>query len=495
MEDSSQDVTAGELSPSAPPSGSAPQSAHEIEPASVAAPTPGVASEPGQTQSQVDAETTAVSPSSSEQVPDSLKGVPTLEELQSAPKQPYRDALINLRAAHERHLEQSASQLAQLDPYRALSERGAPEELLSRLELTDSLFTPVLQDGVEVRDPETGLPLTTTRPFIERLRSDAPGTSEQLLTDLLTLEDPSGQRGIDRVFEVLGLDFNRLEEYRATSDAATRNQGAVSASDLELISPPLREAFSSFSPHEREDLLLLSDAARDAVLADRQQIIAARREREQYERQRAHERQQELMQIQEQAVSSLKSETYQSIRQNLLTSLKFSEDGTANEFGADLTMSALITLLDPTTRSFGERLLKSAGADFDAARFDELTARLETRARQAAALERGGDRMRAQAARADLSQARTQLAALCNGFALKIAKHQLQQQAARASSTDAEIARAQLSARPPLPGSMGASTAASATTTRHSILPPGIEPGSEAAMRYIYERTIGARLG
>jgi len=367
---------------------------------------------------------------------DPLKDVPTIEELQEqvAQKVPYAQALAQLRPAYER----TKQELSQFDAWKPLAEKQVdPSVALANHELVSLLHSPV-----EGKPDEY-----TTKPFLERLETESPGSVDQIFSDLLSYPVPGQDGKLDTLVRHLyrshGLNPDNIAQYQAL-DKGTLGiaSGIVSADDLAKIDPQFHDAFKALSPANRTDILTLLQSGSEVDrlnvaenLRNAQSALEAQKFREQIENNQKSQEQAQQQALEREiqsestaAIEQVTSEIYNSIKQSLASQITVSSDPLINESYQAGVMSNLYTLLDPAGRKLIlEPLLAKMGVSLDSTiagvqvPFDQTVNRLAERTAAAKRYEKYGDQMRARQAMSEASQARQLLTAKLNQIALKLA--------------------------------------------------------------------------
>ena len=309
---------------------------------------------------------------------DPLKDVPTLEELeqQAANKVPYAQALKNLRAAYEG----VKPQIDRFEPWKAAVENiGDPAQAQTAYELVRSIQTPVEGQPNEF----------TSKPFIDRIDQERPGSANQLFHDLLTYEVPDENGRMDtlvrHMYRAHGLDPDRVDDYRNID--TLRTSGIVSAEDLNRVPEKYREAFRALSQDGQEDILQLLRANEplyglraEEHLRNAQDALEARQWREQADKAREQAAQQQAVEFRqhvEQAVESDIGQQVQSIHDSILqkslSQVTFSSDATQDTLEKSKILSVVANLQSPYPfyRDLAVRSLKAVGVEVNG--WDKLT--------------------------------------------------------------------------------------------------------------------------
>lgn len=378
---------------------------------------------------------------------DPLKDVPTLEELQKQAEQkvPYAQALANLRTAYEG----VKPQVEQFVPWKETIETiGDPVQARTAYELVKSLRTPIEGQPDEF----------TTRPFLERVDQERPGSANQIFNDLLSYEVPDENGRVDtlvrHMYRSHGLDPDRVDDYRNID--TLRASGVVSAEDLARIPEQYREAFRTLSKDGQDDILELLRAGDPSYglraeehLRNAQQALEARQWREQNERaqqnaaaQQQAEYEQQVQQALWQDISTEVRSIHDSILEKSLSQFTFSSDATQDSIEKGKIMSTLATLQNPAYRFVAENALEAVGVSLNG--FDELANRwTQERVKyitfKAAGQENTWD---AREALSKSTVAKQQILAKLNDYALKLVQASGERAAAVASQTGGQLSAA-----------------------------------------------------
>jgi hypothetical protein len=376
---------------------------------------------------------------------DPLKDVPTLAELQEqvAQKVPHAQALANLRAAYE-GVKPQLDEYKAFEPWKEVVQAiGDPQQAQLAHELVGLLHSKVVTNGVEE---------ITSRPFLERLESESPGTVDQIFADLLTYQVPGENGQMDTLVRQLyrshGLNPDRLDDYRNID--TLRASGVVTDADLSGIPDKFHAAFKALSATQREDILAQksTDGNFPAVtldyLQDKAEALEARSWREKDEdtkRQSAEQSQaqfkQQVAAATEQDIATEVHSIHDSILQNLSSQFTFSSDAAVNSLEHSKIMATLATLQNPAYRFVAEEALKAVGVTLNG--FDELTNRWEDRRSAYTQYKAYGDNLQANRALSEATAAKQQILAKLNDYALKLAKASGERAATAADAVNGQL--------------------------------------------------------
>lgn len=380
----------------------------------------------------------------------------------------------------------------ELQPLRVYQQYGDPRAVESRLNLAKLLYSPVMQNGKPVRDPNTQTTRITTKPFVEYIDRTSPGLPEQLLVDLLALETEN-ERGvkeplINQVFSFYRLDFNRLKDYQTIDARIARSSGTVTPEELaeipteyhaayRTIPPSIRAAWASYEKADQDRMLEdYKGKLDDAAYKDQQRQETARRE--------ANDRASYTNLVaakQGEYFETVRKDRASSLIQSLAQQVTFSTDPNTNKALIGSLAATMAQLLDRDWRFIAEEnVLAPLGLKLDRT-FDEALARFEENAMESVALELSGNTDRARDTRDESVSAANQLMAKIAIFALKVAKAQGATIVEKAAVQAANLAVAQ-QVRP------GLGTAQVAGSNGR-LLPDNMRPGSDEAAAYLARST------
>lgn len=378
---------------------------------------------------------------------DPLQDVPSLEELQKLAEQkvPNAAALANLRTAYE-----GVKPLKALEPWKEVAEVvGDPLQAKTAYELIKSLQTPV-----------EGTNEFTSKPFIERIDQERPGSANQIFHDLLTYEvaDERGYRDtlVRHMYRSHGLDPDRIDDYRNID--TLRASGVVSAEDLNRVPEQYRDAFRSLSKDGQDDVLELLRAGdptyglrAEEHLRNAQDALEARQYREQSEKAQREYAERQQVELQQQVAQAVEQDILgevkgisDSILQKSLSQFTFSSDATQDALEKGKIISILANLQSPYAfyRDMAVQNLKAVGVDVNG--WDKLTTDWETERSKYVALKAAGQE-NTWDAREALSRsnfARQQILARANDYALKLAQFSGQKAAGAAAQQGSQLAAA-----------------------------------------------------
>jgi hypothetical protein len=429
---------------------------------------------------------------------DPLAGIPSTDELkkQADQKVPYAQALFNLRTAYEARNEEFSQLQTGFQPVQPILDKyGDVETVESRLETLDSLFTPVV-------NPDTGQTVITAAKFIERIDSDNPGMAYQLLIDSLnhTVDVGDGKQSrlyatpqIQGVmFEALGLDPKRLDDYRNIDALATAPQHTgVTLEELATIPDDRKEAYRTLPASLRAAWGSIDEDEQKYHLDSAHERLETKNWREQQSRQQAETQQQAERQAleyvsseQNSFVQSQLQESYTSIMDDLASKVAFSGDENSNAVALGTVGAFLLALRDPDQSFATEKTLNALGVKVEPS-FYEAIQMADKHMRDYKAYDLVGKKDFARNSLTLANNAKRQAVTKSALIALKIAKALGGVQAAAANEQGRLLQDATTGARP-VPGN-----GASASET-NGLLPSGMRANSPEADLHLWRQTQGA---
>lgn len=408
----------------------------------VEAPNPGAASAPAGDQGEsAPVEQPSAEAAAPFQVPEND------DDLKGQENNPHVQAVIQLRQ-ELRARDQRLDTYKPLDQWKDIATSiGDPALAQSAHELVNAIHTPV--SAAERSQFPSGF---TTRPFLDRIDSESPGTASQFFRDLVRYPDvdPQGRPStVNREWlRDQGIDPDRMQEYRDI-DKLRASSGVVTAADLAKIPEPYHEAFKSMSQAAQEDILDQmedSPALAEEHLRIAQRALASERfEQEQKDReaQAKEEKERQLHEriqttVQEDITAEVRSLS-DSIHQSL-SALTFSSDPTINDLEKSKILSTIATLQNPAYRFVAENALKAVGASLDG--FDELANRWLERRSAYKTFEAMGDKWQANRALSEATLAHQQLLVRLNDYAMRLAKAGGDRAAAAAGQVETALSAA-----------------------------------------------------
>jgi hypothetical protein len=377
---------------------------------------------------------------------DPLEGVPSAEELQRLIEQkvPHSEALARLRPAYE-GLKTKLAEYEPLESWKPLVEQiGDPELAKSSYSLITSIHTPS-------EESPSGF---TSRPFIEQIDQESPGTANQIFVDLCSYvyTDENGQRTtpVREMYKAHGLDPDRIDDYRNIDQL--RASGVVTQEDLTAIPEKYHGAFRALSTPQREDIMaqrqtdvngkVTYPAATLDYLQDKTEALEARQWREQDTQAKAAQKQQEEAAFEQHVTQAVETDVLakvkswnDSIHQNLSSQWKPSSDAAQNDLEYAKVLSTLATLQFPAYRFVAENALKSVGVSLDG--FDDLVNQWQASRSAYVVFNEKKDVWQAKREEAKATQAEQRILIKLNDYALKLAQvsgNRLQSQSEQTTS-------------------------------------------------------------
>lgn len=311
---------------------------------------------------------------------DVLEGLPTLEELkaQAEQKVPMAQGLYNVRAELER-VRPMLKEYEALDTWKPIAETiGDPQLAQSAYSLISAIHTPF----------EGNPSGYTTKPFIEQIDTESPGTANQLFVELASYvyEDENGQRTTPtrEMYKAHGLNPDRIDDYRNID--SLRASGVVTQEDLTAIPDKYHPAFRALSTAQREDIVAQrqTDASGKVsyplatldYLQDKAEALEAREWREQDAKAKADVKVAEDKAFEQHIATTVETKTLEKVKSwsnaihQSLSSHRLATDDTQNNLEYMKILSTIATLQSPAYRFIAEDALKAVGASLEG--FDEL---------------------------------------------------------------------------------------------------------------------------
>ena len=400
--------------------------------------------------------------------------------------------------SHVRVLADSYKSLQPLKGYESLIGKATPELVQNRMEMFEGLFAPVVNQLTQrpERDPATGQELYTTLPFIEKANEMNPGLPEQLMADLSQFRVMNPRLGQEEMLwqtftrDVLGLDPERLKDYRSIDTLLAGSSAAITQDELAAIPEQFREAYKTLPASVRDNLMGMDEEARDYFLEERQWKVDREREQreqkhveQQQQAQKQAELQQWLTSEQDKYVAGRRQEGYAEIRNALAQQVTFSGDEKTNNLMLSLCCLLPTALIDPDLGFGTEAVLKELGVELNG--FYDTASTVMSSLRDYKAHELGGLKLQADAAMAKAYGPEAQMKAKLSDIALKTAMALGAQRQSKSAQRDT-LLNAATSTRP------------SPTTTipgdvAQSPLPPGVRADSAEANRIMWQRANAGR--
>lgn len=251
---------------------------------------------------------------------------------------------------------------------------GGLEQVEQHLQIAQSLFTPVLDEaGEHLVDPQTGLPAYSAEPFVDQMMESSPEILNEIIQRSLdqALPDGSGQTFGHFIFQTyFGLDPNLVDTFRqikSPQDAARylSESGQVTPDELKVIPENYQAAYKSLTPQLRDEVQLMQPAAREAYLAERQELLESRsfreqqelRERQEADRATAH-RETQIRQVGERLITDARDRALTTQREKLNAEAAFfGENSADNQFIHDsiLREALAVTEADATLKADSDK--------------------------------------------------------------------------------------------------------------------------------------------
>ena len=356
------------------------------------------------------------------------------DDLQGQENNPHVQAVLNLR--------QQLRQLSQdhKDHKAKYADIGDVDGVKSSLELLDGLFGFATDgQGNTLYDQQTNLPIPSTSQFISKLQEGSPALVSQLHRDIWFAKAPSGLTYAQEMFQTLGLDPNRLKDYRAMTANPSHaiSSGVIPPDEFNVIPEEFHADYKLLSPEERFRAQRMTDDELNRFMGEKRELRESREFREDFKKQQAESQQREMTAFWEGVdksyqdyAATLRRDAFNSIQQGITSQVQFSADPTINAVQTGAVMSVLANLLNPDLRFATEGVLKSLGVTLDQGFEDVLNGlgqqaylvkRYEAIAGNPALAAHRNDSAMAKA-QSEVNRLNKTIQAKFNGIALKVAR-------------------------------------------------------------------------
>lgn len=385
-----------------------------------------------------------------------------------APRQ-WRERFGQIKQGYD-SLEKDHRELkARAENWKGLEIYGDPAAIQSELDVVRAFrsFKTDEQGNLQF-DSASGLPLYDVKPGIERLAQQSPMMPARLFEELLRWPGETGQPYLRELFTDLGLDPDRLEDYRRFTSGELQPSGMENPGVARINDIPedYRDAFKSLRPSVQKDYWNMPEDAQQDLLEDAKEKLEGRKFQDQVRQWQAQQRQQEevqfkqsLEQSQTAYIGELRQGTLDSIVNNLASQVQLSSDPAINAVQQGVVKATLASMLDPDLRFAAGPMLQALGIQIDAT-FDQALGAAAQHARAFKQYEayashptfsRYRDDFALKTAQQATADAVLRVKATLNNVALKIAQALGGQVKQEAQEIDSRLAAAQT--RPVLSGS------------------------------------------
>ncbi len=300
------------------------------------------------------------------------------EDFAQAPEQ-WREK-FNPLLAHAKSLESDLK--GYKSQWGSLTEKyGDADSIASNLARLDGLGAYVTDPdtGEVVYDPNTGLPQTTTAPFLEQLHETAPAMAEQLFYDQWGTVRPDGLTYGQWALQQLGLDPARIEEYKSQPPSQQVAAGQPTADELQYIDPALHEAAKSLTAPEWavvQSLLDKNTPEDDAVVASllkrEQERIANADFKQRFDEKIAQDDQAEVATFwhsvdtsTKQAVQEASKNSLAGLSKQIASQVTFSADPVQNAVQTNAVTGIVAAICSQEARFAVQPLLEALGVQID----------------------------------------------------------------------------------------------------------------------------------
>jgi hypothetical protein len=376
----------------------------------------------------------------------------TDDDLKGKENDPHVQAIIQMRS-EIRTRDQLLDGWKPLESWKPIAETiGDPTLAQSAYSLIGAIHSPST-------DNPSGF---TSRPFLEQLEQESPGSVDQIFADTLTFQvpDPSGQPStvVRELVRSWGLNPDRIDDYRNID--TLRASGVVTDDDLKAIPEKYHPAFKALSTAQRDDILAQRQtdeqgrttyaAATLDYLQDKAEALEARQWREQDVAAKAEAKAAEEAQFQKHVEQSVTTDVNSkieswanSIHQKLADSewKPFGDDAAKNGLEYDKIISTIATLQSPAYRFVAERALKAVGASLEG--FDELANQWQAARSKYVVFNEMKDQWQARRAESEASLAEQRILLKLKDYALKLAEAKGDGLAQQSQQTATQLAAAQ----------------------------------------------------
>jgi hypothetical protein len=292
---------------------------------------------------------------------------------------------------------------------------------------------------------------------------------------VLALKTEDGRPLVEHILPLLGY---------VPKGANVATNADVDPEDLKAIPQEFHDAFKSFTPEERKDLLDADERARTSYLSDRQEKLENRKWRDEQTRAAEEAKQTEAAKAEAaftQAVTArvdgVRSEEVKAAHDQLASEWKPTDDPATNEILYGYVMAPMLLALDPALRGAQGEWFKAVGVELPA-NYGDLVSSIEAMATKVERYERAGERFMAIEAQAELTGARERLRAYNMQAAKSLMRHLDQRVQTLAAADEVTIRGAQ---EPRTVFTGGQSPAGAGNGGLVIPLPPGVSPGSPEA--------------
>lgn len=298
-----------------------------------------------------------------------------------------RDRFSHLKAGYDKLESDHKALKGQFESWKAVIDKyGDPAAVANDLDAINGLRNFKFgEDGNIVFDETTGQPVYDVRPALEKIVGQNPAMAAYLFDELLTFPDPVTGEPLARAFlGALGLDANRLEEYRNydPSKIAISNSGVdpqVRADVVATFGEQFGEVFDSMSPEIQAEFPYMEDSAKRALLDQAARALDDQKFKDQV-RQYQEEQHRRAMAAWGAAVRSdedaflggLRDSVFDSLLGNVASQISISANPQINALHNQMMRVALASLIDPTpsVRATVAPMLQAAGVNIDFASLD-----------------------------------------------------------------------------------------------------------------------------
>jgi hypothetical protein len=231
--------------------------------------------------------------------------------------------------------------------------------------------------GNLVFDPQTNLPIPSTSGFVSKISESSPAIAGQLFRDLWAAPRPDGKTNAQAIFEELGLDPNRLEDYQSitndpTSRSSATKQGDVSPEELAVIPDRFHDVYKQLSASQRFTVQQMDDDELHEYLDEKRELFDSRQFREEMKQRETAQAESEMKAFWDNVdkthveySNQLRENAFAQIQKSLTDQIQFSSDSTVNAVQTGAVMTILSSILEPSQRSTVSGVLNALGINLD----------------------------------------------------------------------------------------------------------------------------------
>lgn len=288
----------------------------------------------------------------------------------------WADRFGNLKTGYDK-LESDHRELkTQAENWKGLQTYGDPAAIQRELDVLRAFRTVQRDERGNIQyDQATGLPLYDVRPGLEKLAEQSPAMPGRMFGALRGWTGESGESLAREFFRDLGLDPDRLADYRAVTSGelnVASSTGVIKPELLEQFSPEDQAAIKSMDREVLADFDLLTEGAQRALIAQARRDLETKKFQDdvrnwQESQAKASEElfQNDLRQAQTTYISGIRENTINSIVDGLAGQVTWSTDPNVQAVQQGVVRATLVSLLDPDFRFASAPMLQALGIPLD----------------------------------------------------------------------------------------------------------------------------------